>query len=247
MLWWFAETTFVAALLACVAALAGRLRTIGPSARHVLWLVVLIKLITPPLIKAPWAVDLWPAREVRAMEVAVTPSHPTRSPKRGSTMAAIPQSPGQMTARSWPPSRRDQHRPAVAPVSHRDGDSSRREGFGESRPDLLASRSEPDRAMDARRLVARNGGSWSRADVSDHPFPSTAARGRASPGLGGRRGPADGRSARCSGSRDPGRSESRDADALVSGPAQAPVALPIDQVARGLALARDPGPRAGPS
>ena len=48
MLWWFAETTFVAALLACVAALAGRLRAIGPSARHLLWLVVLIKLMTPP-------------------------------------------------------------------------------------------------------------------------------------------------------------------------------------------------------
>ena len=71
MLWWFAETTFVAALLACVAALAGRLGAIGPSARHILWLVVLIKLITPPLIKAPWAVDLWPAREVQALQVAV--------------------------------------------------------------------------------------------------------------------------------------------------------------------------------
>ena len=76
MLWWFAETTLVAALLACVAALAGRLRAISPSARHVLWLVVLIKLITPPLIKAPWAVDLWPARDARALEVAVAPWHP---------------------------------------------------------------------------------------------------------------------------------------------------------------------------
>jgi beta-lactamase regulating signal transducer with metallopeptidase domain len=77
MLWWFAETTCVAGLLACVAALAGRTRAIGPSARHVLWLVVLIKLITPPLIKAPWPVAIWPAAEDRALKAVVPRSHPT--------------------------------------------------------------------------------------------------------------------------------------------------------------------------
>ncbi len=53
-LWWFAETTLVAAGLAVVAALAGRLRSIGPTARHALWLVVLVKLMTPPLVSWPW-------------------------------------------------------------------------------------------------------------------------------------------------------------------------------------------------
>ena len=55
MLWWFVETTLVAGLLAGAAALLGRLRTISPTARHLLWLVVLIKLIMPPVIRSPWA------------------------------------------------------------------------------------------------------------------------------------------------------------------------------------------------
>jgi beta-lactamase regulating signal transducer with metallopeptidase domain len=64
MLGWFAETTLVASGLAVVALLAGRLRSIGPTARHALWLVVLIKMMTPPLVSWPWAApwrDLnWP-------------------------------------------------------------------------------------------------------------------------------------------------------------------------------------------
>ena len=55
MLEWFAETTIVAAILAVVAVLACRLRPSSPSIRHALWMVVLIKLITPPLISWPWA------------------------------------------------------------------------------------------------------------------------------------------------------------------------------------------------
>ena len=50
MLGWIVETTLVATGLAVVAALAGRLRSIGPTARHLLWLVVLVKLVTPPLV-----------------------------------------------------------------------------------------------------------------------------------------------------------------------------------------------------
>src|SRR5438034_4008956 len=54
MLGWFAETMLVASGLALVAALAGRLRSIGPTARHALWLVVLVKLMTPPVVCWPW-------------------------------------------------------------------------------------------------------------------------------------------------------------------------------------------------
>ena len=61
MLGWFAETTLVASGLAAVAALGGRVRSIGPAARHALWLVVLIKLMTPPLVCWPWAVAGWGA------------------------------------------------------------------------------------------------------------------------------------------------------------------------------------------
>jgi beta-lactamase regulating signal transducer with metallopeptidase domain len=51
MLWWFAETTLVAAVLAVVAALASGTRRLGPAARHALWLLVLVKLIMPPLVR----------------------------------------------------------------------------------------------------------------------------------------------------------------------------------------------------
>jgi beta-lactamase regulating signal transducer with metallopeptidase domain len=52
---WIAETTIVAAGIAVIAMAASRLRSIGPAIRHALWLVVLIKLITPPVIAWPWA------------------------------------------------------------------------------------------------------------------------------------------------------------------------------------------------
>ncbi|HEX4149195.1 MAG TPA: M56 family metallopeptidase, partial [Pirellulales bacterium] len=57
MVGWFVETTVVAAGLAVVAAVASRFRPVGPTARHLLWLVVLLKLVTPPLLSWPWAVD----------------------------------------------------------------------------------------------------------------------------------------------------------------------------------------------
>src|SRR5947209_4532862 len=56
MLLWFAETALVATVLAAVAALAPRLRALGPAARHALWLVVLVKLVTPPLVRSPWPI-----------------------------------------------------------------------------------------------------------------------------------------------------------------------------------------------
>ena len=57
MLIWFAETTLVASILALVALAVSRLRPISPSVKHALWLVVLIKFITPPLVSWPWAAD----------------------------------------------------------------------------------------------------------------------------------------------------------------------------------------------
>ncbi len=65
MLIWFAETTIVAAILALVAVALGKQRRIAPSLRHALWLVVLIKFLTPPLVSWPWAGEWraleWPA------------------------------------------------------------------------------------------------------------------------------------------------------------------------------------------
>jgi beta-lactamase regulating signal transducer with metallopeptidase domain len=53
MLHWFAETTLVAAALAALAAVGCRAGRLGPGARHALWLIVLLKLVTPPLFRIP--------------------------------------------------------------------------------------------------------------------------------------------------------------------------------------------------
>ena len=83
MLWWFAETTLIAGILAGAAALCGRLRTISSTARHLLWLVVLIKLIMPPVIQSPWALPsplaFWPELEAG-----------TASPQVSSLPATLP-------------------------------------------------------------------------------------------------------------------------------------------------------------
>ena len=52
---WFVETTLVAAVLAAIAVLASRSRRIGPAVRHAFWLVVLIKMVTPPIVAWPWS------------------------------------------------------------------------------------------------------------------------------------------------------------------------------------------------
>lgn len=56
MLWWIVQTTIVAALLAALACAAGRLARLRPAARHALWVVVLARLLTPPVVCWPWAV-----------------------------------------------------------------------------------------------------------------------------------------------------------------------------------------------
>ena len=56
MLWWALQDLIISAALAGVVWAACRLGRVGPVARHALWLVVLIKLLTPPLIAWPWTV-----------------------------------------------------------------------------------------------------------------------------------------------------------------------------------------------
>ena len=71
MLWWFAETALVAGLLAAFAALAGRSRRFGPEARHAFWLVVLVRLVLPPVVSWPWSLpDPWaPSMAAVAAEI----------------------------------------------------------------------------------------------------------------------------------------------------------------------------------
>jgi beta-lactamase regulating signal transducer with metallopeptidase domain len=57
MLWWTIQNLLIAGLVAAIVRVACHGRRIGPVGRHALWLVVLIKLLTPPLIVWPWAVQ----------------------------------------------------------------------------------------------------------------------------------------------------------------------------------------------
>lgn len=85
MLTWFAETTLVALILAAIAMIAGHRRRLGPAARHAFWLVVLLKLLAPPVVTWPrpswlaWptpapvsvVADAVPIPAVEAVEIAV--------------------------------------------------------------------------------------------------------------------------------------------------------------------------------
>jgi len=53
MLWWLAQNTLIAAILALAVSVACRWFRFSPAVRHALWLVVLFKLITPPLACYP--------------------------------------------------------------------------------------------------------------------------------------------------------------------------------------------------
>jgi beta-lactamase regulating signal transducer with metallopeptidase domain len=54
--WWLFQNVVITAALAAVVIAACRLTRIGPVARHALWLVVLVKFVTPPLVAWPWTV-----------------------------------------------------------------------------------------------------------------------------------------------------------------------------------------------
>jgi beta-lactamase regulating signal transducer with metallopeptidase domain len=98
MLWWLAHTTVSAAVLAGFVALVCRFGRLRPVARHVLWLLVLVKLMMPPIVT--WQIPLpdW-GRYVRSALRFTAPRSTTvapRAPIEGTTGAAavVPRSPG---------------------------------------------------------------------------------------------------------------------------------------------------------
>ncbi len=129
MLGWFAETTVVAMVLAAVAAVAGRVRPIGPTARHVLWLAVLVKLMTPPLVSWPWAVpwpDLgWPMPRSQAEPVAVSRPVDDCAEERSASPMPMPAGPRRdvRVVIDDPP-----EIPATDPIPRHPGTSPRRSG-----------------------------------------------------------------------------------------------------------------------
>ena len=55
MAFWIFQNVVITAALAAAVLLVSRSGRIGPVARHALWLIVLVKFITPPLVVWPWA------------------------------------------------------------------------------------------------------------------------------------------------------------------------------------------------
>jgi beta-lactamase regulating signal transducer with metallopeptidase domain len=58
---WVLLHTFWTLLVAIVVVALSRGLRLGPAARHALWLLVLLKLLTPPFVSWPWAIPLLPA------------------------------------------------------------------------------------------------------------------------------------------------------------------------------------------
>jgi beta-lactamase regulating signal transducer with metallopeptidase domain len=56
VVWWLIETSVSVALLAAVVAILCRALRCSPAVRHALWLIVLIKLLLPPVVRCPWGV-----------------------------------------------------------------------------------------------------------------------------------------------------------------------------------------------
>src|SRR6185436_5006182 len=55
MAWWILQNMVIAGVLAALVWVICRIGRVGPVGRHALWLLVLLKLITPPLVVWPWA------------------------------------------------------------------------------------------------------------------------------------------------------------------------------------------------
>jgi beta-lactamase regulating signal transducer with metallopeptidase domain len=91
MLWWLAETTLVAAALTGAAALLCRRFRPRPAVRHALWLAVLVKMLTPPLLAWPWPAATGPPFGPEpAAEESPPPPHPVPEPVAAEPAIALP-------------------------------------------------------------------------------------------------------------------------------------------------------------
>src|SRR6516225_6383558 len=87
MLAWLVQNTVLAALLAVGVALFCRVSRCRPAVRHVLWLIVLARLLMPPGLHWPWTLPVPLTRH--AAPVAVT-SAPELSNEHTSVVELLP-------------------------------------------------------------------------------------------------------------------------------------------------------------
>jgi hypothetical protein len=79
MIPWLMENALVATLLAGVVALVCKVVRPRASVRHALWLVVLLKLVTPPVFEWPWSLSVPDAPAVAMARVDGTPGAPAEA------------------------------------------------------------------------------------------------------------------------------------------------------------------------
>jgi beta-lactamase regulating signal transducer with metallopeptidase domain len=92
MAWWIFQNLVITTALAAVVALACRFGRIGPVARHALWVLVLVKFVTPPLVVWPWtAPDPFgiAALDGPAADAGVAPFEPPSSPMVADSAAIV--------------------------------------------------------------------------------------------------------------------------------------------------------------
>ena len=64
ILWWLAQNALATALLIPVAAAVSVSFRRRPAVQHAIWVILLFKFLTPPIVSWPWTVgQLWPSRE----------------------------------------------------------------------------------------------------------------------------------------------------------------------------------------
>jgi len=74
---WLVQNTLLAALLALGVALFCRLSRCRPAVRHILWLLVLARLLMPPGLHWPWALPVSVERRVAPITATAVPEPTT--------------------------------------------------------------------------------------------------------------------------------------------------------------------------
>ncbi|MCA9177797.1 MAG: hypothetical protein KDB14_25195 [Planctomycetales bacterium] len=84
LLWWFGQNSLAAVLMIPCVLLACCLFRDRPAVQHLLWLVILVKFITPPIVVWPWSVD-----ELRSIVWAQDSEHQVGSMQRTPTIENV--------------------------------------------------------------------------------------------------------------------------------------------------------------
>ncbi len=110
MYWWIVQHLIVVTALATLVLVAGRVFRLSPAVRHALWVVVLIKLMMPPVIVWPWAMPQYAPAALSApgtttivdvSEIALEPDDVAVPLAKTGPEAAVSSSAATVSALRW--------------------------------------------------------------------------------------------------------------------------------------------------